>query len=293
MRIAVLRGGPSKHYETSLKTGEFVLSHLRNEPGKYKPVDVFISKDGSWHIMGRKQDPHRALSHVDLVWNALHGEYGEDGEVSRFLNKMRVPHTGSSTLGLAISAHKDLAKEAYATHGLPTPRHEVLLGNISVDQLMEIFRNYLHPVMVKPVKGRESLGIKKAHSFEELKEAVVEAFKHADRVIVEEYVRGVEASCGIIEGYRGEKHYALIPLPNSFKPEVHRRIEHMAKKAHEALGLRHYSLSDFIVTTKGKIYILETNALPSFAPDATFSQSLSQVGLGQKDFIEHIISISR
>jgi D-alanine-D-alanine ligase len=293
MRIAVLRGGPSKHYETSLKTGEFVLSHLRSEPEKYRPVDVFIDKDGSWHVMGRKQDPHRVLRQTDLVWNALHGEYGEDGELSRLLANMRVPHTGSSTLGLAMSINKDLSKKAFETHGLLTPRHEVLPGDVSIDDLLAIFRSYLHPVIIKPVKGRASIGTKVAHSFEELKAAVADAFAHAERVMVEEFIRGTVASCGIIDNFRGEKHYALIPLPNSFKPEVHKGIEYMAKKAHEALGLRHYSLSDFIVTPRGKIYILETNALPDLTPEASLSQSLPSVGLNHKAFIEHVISIAR
>jgi D-alanine-D-alanine ligase len=293
MRIAVLRGGPSKHYDTSLKTGEFVLAHLRSEPEKYNPVDVFIDRDGSWHVMGRKQEPHRVLKHIDLVWNALHGEYGEDGELSRLLANMRIPHTGSSTLGLAISLNKDISKKAYDTHGLITPRHEVLPGNVSVDELMEVFRSYLHPVVVKPVRGRASVGTKMAHSFEELKIAVADAFAHSERVMVEEFIRGAVASCAVLENFRGQKHYTLIPIPNTFKPEVHKSIEHMAKKAHEALGLRHYSLSDFVITPKGKIYILETNALPDLSQSAPLMQSLGNVGIGHKDFIEHVISIAR
>src|SRR4051812_27194840 len=100
MRIAVLRGGPSAHYETSLRTGEFVLSHLRKEPEKYVISDVFIDKEGNWHLAGRKVTPYVALKGTDLAWNALHGDYGEDGQVSQLLNNLHIPHTGSSTLGL-------------------------------------------------------------------------------------------------------------------------------------------------------------------------------------------------
>lgn len=293
MRIAVLRGGPSKHYDESLKTGEFVLSHLRKEPEKFKPIDVFISKDGEWHVGGKPYEPHHALRHVDLVWNALHGEYGEDGKVGQLLSKLHVPHTGSTSLGLAISMNKDLAKRAYETHGLLTPKHEVLPGHASHDDLIRIFRTYLHPVMVKPVTGRGAVGIRRVHSFEELGEAVAEGFKHAERVMVEEYVRGKEAVCGVLEHFRKERLYALLPVPNDFKSSVHKEIERMSKLAHEVLHLRHYSASDFIVTPKGKVYILETNALPDLTHDSHISKSLKSVGVTHEEFVNHIISVAK
>ncbi|MBX4195524.1 hypothetical protein KW796_01015 [Candidatus Parcubacteria bacterium] len=292
MRIAVLRGGPSAHYENSLKTGGHVLSLLREMPEKYEPVDVFISKNGEWHIMGRRQDPQKALIHIDLVWNALHGNYGEDGEVSRLLSNLNMPHTGSGTLGLTISFSKDLAKNIYAKSGLLTPKHEVVTHDASLDDLLHIFRTYVHPVMVKPVHGRFSLGEEMVHSFEELKHAVAGAFSHAERVMVEEYIRGTEASCAVMERFRDQDLYTLIPSPNEFKPSIHKQIEHMAREAHKSLGLRHYSSSDFVVTSKGRIYILETNALPEFDQDSALSASLSSVGISPKEFIEHVVSLA-
>lgn len=292
MKIAVLRGGPSKHYDSSLKTGEFVLSLLRQEPERYKPVDIFISKEGEWHMMGRTYEPHQALRQVDLVWNALHGEYGEDGRVGQLLARLQIPHTGSTTLGLAFSMNKDLAKKAYANNGLLTPKHEAVPGSVSTEDLVRIFRTYLHPVMVKPVAGRGGMGITQAHSFEELKNAVVEAFKHAERVIVEEFIRGTEATCSVVENFRGSKLYALIPIPNNFKSDTHKEIESMAKLAHNALGLRHYSSSDFVITPKGRVYILETNALPDLTTDSLLPRSLASVGVTPKEFVNHVISLS-
>src|SRR5690242_7505381 len=77
LRIGVIRGGPSTEYKESLLTGEYVLSHLRET---HKPFDIFISKDGTWHMQGVPRTPDRVLKHTDVVWNALHGEYGEDGK---------------------------------------------------------------------------------------------------------------------------------------------------------------------------------------------------------------------
>lgn len=293
MRIAVLRGGPSKHYETSLRTGERVLAVLR-EDERYRPVDIYISKDGEWHVRGKRVEPHQALAHIDLAWNAMHGEFGEDGKLTQLLNALHIPHTGSSTLGLAISLNKDLAKQAYTQHGLQVPKYEVLSEeDANVDALVEVFRTYLHPVVVKTARGKSEVSHKLAHSFDELKEAVADAFRHGERAVIEEFVRGARATCGVIESLRGEKLYSLIPVPNDFRPETHKKIERMAKRAHEALGLRHYSSSKFIVTTQGKVYILETEALPAFDPESEMHHALLGVGLPHKDFVEHVISLAR
>ena len=155
MKIAVLRGGPSAHYDTSLRTGEFILSHLRSQHELYEVSDVFIDRNGDWHLAGRKVTPYMAVKGTDLVWNALHGDYGEDGQLSQLLTNLHIPHTGSTTLGLVMSLNKDLAKQTYIRHDLPTPRHEVLEGGVSLDHLLDIFRTYLYPVMVKPARGRE------------------------------------------------------------------------------------------------------------------------------------------
>jgi len=292
MRIAVLRGGPSNHYDASLRTGEEVLSVLRQGPERYKPLDIFISRDGNWHVMGRVLEPHDALRHVDLVWNALHGEYGEDGKMNKLLTQMNISHTGSERLGLALATHKDLARKAYIASGLLTPRYQVLGGHVTPEELVVIFRSYVHPVIVRPVSGKTGFGSKLVHNFEHLKDAVSEAFKHGARVMVEELVRGKEATCSIVENFRGRSHYILLPYPPVFKSETHKEIEQMAELAHRSLGLRHYSSSHFVVTPKGKIYILETSALPELSPDSHLSKSLQNIGASHKEFVNHVISLA-
>ncbi|KKW09561.1 MAG: hypothetical protein A2665_01920 [Candidatus Zambryskibacteria bacterium RIFCSPHIGHO2_01_FULL_46_30] len=292
IRVAVLRGGPSSGYESSLKTGEHILSTLRDMSEVYEPVDILISKDGEWHRGGLAYEPHRALEHSDVVWNALHGSYGEDGQVQRLLEGLQIPFTGSSAVASVFAMDKDMAKVLYCQHGLLSPESSIITEeDFDDNRLIHIFRTYLHPVVVKPALGTASLGIRLAHTFQELKEAVKATFSHSRKALVEEHVQGAEASCVVIEKAKGEKLYALIPTGQN-TTEQNKRIEEMSRIAHGALGMRHYSNSDFILTPKGKIYILETNALPVFHKDSLLNQSLHATGWRSRDFIDHVIRLA-
>src|SRR5689334_2644538 len=93
--VAVLRGGPSKEHEVSLKTGAAILKNL--DIGKYTAKDIYIDKQGNWHVHGKPTTPPEALRSVDVVIVGLHGEYGEDGEVLKILERYGVPYTGSDS----------------------------------------------------------------------------------------------------------------------------------------------------------------------------------------------------
>jgi D-alanine-D-alanine ligase len=313
-----LRGGPSPEYDVSLKTGANILSHLRSMEDYYEPHDIFISRDGEWHRDGMAHDPHRAMRHIDVVFNAMHGIYGEDGQVQRLLERLGVPFTGSSAVASAVAMNKNLAKSVYTSHSLLTPRHELLERDEDLGpRIFYIFRNYMHPVIVKPAVGGSSIGVRHAHSLRELEEAIIDAFQYCEKVLVEEVVRGKEATCGVVEEGRGERLYALMPIeirkpqhqhvwgyeakysgateeicPGNFTLEERKCIEDMAKRAHHALGLRHYSRSDFIVARNGKVYILETNSLPGFTEESLMPKALKAVGWHPRDFLDHIIKLT-
>lgn len=295
VRVAVVRGGPSTEYEASLKTGEHILSVLREMSDSYEPMDVFISKDGEWHREGLVEEPHRALRYVNVVWNALHGQYGEDGQVQRVLESLQIPFTGSTAVASALATNKELAKHLYREHSLPTPAHELVTEeDLNEDRLIAIFRNYLSPVIIKPANASGSLGVHLAHTFQEIKHAIKETFKHSPRILVEEFIKGDEVTCVVIDKAKGEPLYALLPSAKSkfkLKTEENRQIEEMAKQAHQVLGMRHYSGSDFIITPKKKIYILETNSLPSLHKDSLVHSSLQATGWRSRDFVDHVLKL--
>lgn len=297
IRVAVLRGGPSSHYEHSLKTGEHVLSGLR-DLSDYHPIDIFISKDGEWHRDGLVEEPHRALRHVEVVWNALHGPYGKDGQVQRLLEEMKIPFTGSGAVASVLATNKDMAKRLYRNHSLHTPAHETLSAeDFDEGKIVEIFRNYMHPVVIRSASTKGSVGARLVHSFHDLKEAIKETFKHSPRVLVEEGVSGDEVSCVVLEGVKGEKIFAFEPISNRDKTKkltkpITKTIEEMAKKAHEVLGLRHFSSSHFVVSPKGRVYIMETEASPVFHKDSHVNRVLEKAGWRHNDFIDHVIKLA-
>ncbi len=316
INVGVLRGGPSSEYEVSLKTGSVVLKHLSQE--KYRPVDIFIDRNGVWHVHGTQIEPHKALQNVAVVFNALHGEYGEDGKVQSILETHAVPFTGSGSLGSALGMNKILSKKIFLQHGLKTPIYlEIERKDFTSELIDHIFTTFPMPAVVKPVSTGSSVGITIAKTRQELEEGIMLAFSFGDTVLIEEFIKGVEATCGVVENFRDEDIHALMPVeirpktshffdyeakytdgaseeicPGNFDLEQKKTIENYAKKAHQALGLRHYSRSDFIVTPRRGIYLLEINTLPGLTETSLLPKSLKAGGTELHQFLDHVIGLA-
>ncbi len=314
LRIGVVRGGPSDEYDVSLKTGEIVMKSLKD---KYIVRDIFIDKSGQWYMDGVCVSVADVADRVDCVFNALHGKYGEDGGIQKDLEMFGVPYTGSGVFSSAIAMNKILTKEKLSDIGIKTPRHVTIKKREDVNaRALEIFRTLPQPSIVKPVCGGSSIATHLAGSFNELINAINEALEMSDVVLVEEYIKGREASCGVINEFRGEGKYALPPVeiiidkenkffdhdakysgntqevcPANFNSDEKNEIMNMAKLAHEELGLRHYSRSDFIVSPRG-IYMLEVNTLPGLTEESLFPKSIYAVGGTLENFLDHILTLA-
>jgi D-alanine-D-alanine ligase len=313
IRAGVLRGGPSAEYEVSLKTGSTILSNL---PEEYEPVDIFISKQGAWHEKGLEKSPENILKRIDVVVNGLHGKYGEDGEVQRLLESFNVPYTGSGSLSSAMAMNKMTAKRIYKNHSLKTPFATTLhFEKLSRNAIREIYHTSPMPAVIKPSDGGSSIGVYTAHTLPDLEEAIVASAQHSPLVMIEEFIQGKEATCGVIDDFREKEHYALLPIeirhksnffdynskysatggaeeicPGNFTSEESKMIEKMAIEAHKALGMRHYSRSDFMIHPKRGIFILETNSLPGLTETSLIPKSLSAIGSNIKEFLAHILN---
>lgn len=314
-RIGVLRGGPSPEYEVSLNTGSAILANM---PEEYEAFDIFISRDGVWHMTGLPKKPHQILKGVDAVVNGLHGEYGEDGTVQRLLEHFKVPYTGSDSIASAIAMNKIMSKKVYENRGLKTPVSiNIPFEELSRSAIKNVYHSLPMPHVVKPSSAGSSIGVYIVNSLLELEEAVVAASQHSPAVLIEEFIGGKEATCGVVEGFRGQEHYSLLPIeirprdkngffdydakysaengaeeicPGNFSEEEKEKIGAMAVAAHQALGLRHYSRSDFIVHPRRGVYILETNTLPGLTSTSLLPKSLLAAGSSIKEFLSHLLS---
>ena len=313
--VAVLRGGVGDEHEVSLKTGANVLSHLQK--GSHKVTEIYIDKGGAWYVRGMPINPDQALASVDIVFNALHGAYGEDGEVQKLLDRLGVPYTGSQSFASALSMNKILAKERVEREGILVARSHVLSVSPDLEkEIVELFRSFPQPSVVKPASSGSSVGVSIAQSFDEFRSGIKKAFQHSKQVLVEELIKGREATVGVIERLRGEDQYGLPPVeiipassctffdydakytgqseekcPGNFSQEETIELQRLARLAHSALGLRHYSRSDFIVSPQG-IYFLETNTLPGLTDESLLPKSLHAVGVDMPEFLEHLVDLA-
>ncbi|MBI1999039.1 MAG: D-alanine--D-alanine ligase [Parcubacteria group bacterium] len=314
-RVGVIRGGLSDEYEVSLKTGAAVL---RNMPERCLPVDILIDRAGVWHLRGLPRSPGRIADEVDVIFNALHGYYGEDGAVQRILDNLGIPYTGSGALASELGMGKARAKEVFLAHGIKTPRFSVVRRGDDVSvEANRLFRSFAQPSVVKPDDGGSSLGVHIVRDYPSLAHALEETLRMSRAALVEEYITGREATCGVLDRFRGEAQYALPPIeiipPPSygffdydakytgvtqelcpspyFTPDEKREIMRSAIAAHRALGLRHYSRSDFIVSPRG-IYILEVNTLPGLTEESLFPKACKAVGCSFPRLIDHLLTLA-
>ena len=290
--VAVLRGGPSSEYDVSLKTGASVLEALDKE--KYEPRDIFISRGGEWHLHGVGVAPEQALFGADVAFNAMHGHYGEDGQVQRLLDQLGVAYTGSDALASATAFNKQRTKEAVQKLGVKVAHGIVVDDSGDIEELAhQLFRTFPHPAIIKPVIGGTSVGTTIAKDFHTLQYALEQAFGVSDQALVEEFIKGREASVGVINDFRNEKTYALLPTPHeTLSKQEKSDLITIAKRVHDGLGLNHYSESDFILSKRG-IYFLEVNTLPILTKESSLARALQSVGAKLSDFLDHVINLAR
>jgi len=331
IRVGVLRGGPSVEHEVSIKTGENVLRYLPKD--KYEGVDIVLQKDGQCLFNNSPQYFQKANYLVDVVFNALHGYFGEDGKVQQILNNLNLPYTGSGALSSSIAMNKVLSRDIFAKSGLKIPRAIVVKEDEPLDEAAgKIFRTMNPFWVVKPASGGSSIGVTIARNFPELVEALENAFRLDSTVIVEEYIKGREVTCGVLENFRDEEHYVLpvieiippaernffdyeckydgstseiCPVPLDF--QLKKEIEDIARQAHRVLGCANYSRTDMIVSPRPStsfdsaqdkslgtsgVYLLEINTLPGLTSESLLPKSAEAVGCNFPQLLDHIIELA-
>lgn len=317
--VGVLRGGPSSEHDVSLKSGSAIVAHLPYD--LFTVRDIYIDRKGIWYERGRATTPDVSLRMLDVAIIALHGEYGESGEVQRLLERYGVPYTGADPFASFLSFHKVLTKERAKEIGLKTPEYRLVEKAEDAEEVVaDAIRSFHQPLVVKPVASGSSVGVSIVGGYAPVYGAVVSLFeKGVSGVLIEERIVGTEATAGVVENLRGERFYALPPVeivppkhagyfselvkyngetkeicPGRFAPAVTQELQRSAQAIHEALNLRHYSRSDFIVSPTKGVYFLEANSAAGvgLTSESLLPKSLAAVGVAFPDFLTHIVHMA-
>ena len=302
IRIAVLMGGPSSEHEVSLNSGKIVIASMSE---RYHAMPVILPKAGKVNL--KKQLP----SDVHLVFLALHGEWGEDGQVQKILEKMGLPYTGSDSKASILAINKFATGRLAKKSGLIMPEH-FLIDNKNWRKKINLINKF--PCVVKPNKSGSSVGVLIVQGKTELNNALKNAFKFDKEVLIEDYIDGIELTCGILDNGKGSTK-ALIPTqivpnksnffdysskyeaggareitPPDLDAKIVKEVQRLAVKAHKIVGASGVSRSDFILSSSdGKLYFLEINTIPGMTETSLLPQGAAAAGLSFPKLLDKIV----
>lgn len=292
LNITVMLGGPSAEREVSLRSGAAMAAALRSRGHIVHELDP---KPGQWTLP----------PNTDAVLLALHGTYGEDGQVQAELEKTGVPYTGCDVAASRIAFDKVVSKQRFLDAGVPTARFVVLS-----DASAPWPAGWQPPVVIKPVRQGSSVGLQFVHAVEEWPNALREALKFDTEVLVEEKIEGRETTVGILGGtvlpvceirpkqggYNYHNKYTvgateyLCPAP--FDAVTTARIQEAALGAFNAVGGRDYARVDVMVRPNGDPVVLEVNTLPGMTETSLLPKAAAAVGLSYAELCERMVLLA-
>jgi D-alanine-D-alanine ligase len=342
VRIAVLFGGRSAEHDVSVLSATNVVKALA--PAKYDVVPVFVTRTGQWllsafengalskplsgtelaflpggygRVVALSEDNALCeLPKIDIVFPVLHGLHGEDGAVQGLAEVACVPLAGCGILGSANALDKDIAKRLLNEAGIPAARSITIHNNVAAPTFDEIKQALGLPVFIKPARQGSSVGVSKVSSPTDYERALSEGFCHDSKLLVEEFVRGREIECAVLENESGslfvsrtgeiiptESHGfytydakyiddagAALKVPAELPKAVEDEIRTIASKAFRALGCDGMARADFFVTPDMRILVNELNTIPGFTDISMYSKVMGASGVSYPEIIDRLVT---
>jgi len=329
LRVALLAGGRSSEHDISLASARSVLEAL--DPERYEVVSVNIARTGQWkidgsvHRLGPGPGPGpaetlpvpatpgtlEALGAVDVVLPILHGPFGEDGTVQGLLELADIPYVGAGVAASALAMDKDLFKKVLRDSGIPVARHHAIrLGD-------PVENPFGYPVFVKPARLGSSVGISKVHDESELGPAVALARRHDEKVLVEEFVVGMEVECGVL-GNRVPPPVASLPgridtlhhewydyaskydedgmalvVPPELPQETIELVQQRSVDAFVACECEGLARVDFFVReSDGEVVVNELNTMPGFTATSVYAKLFEASGVSYGELVDRLIQLA-
>ena len=345
MKIVVLAGGLSTERDVSFKTGEMVTKALRENGHQVILLDVFMGYSDKEEDLTGFFDRAEAVSvkvaaipetapdlekvkaqrkdqsdnffgpnvielcrMADIVFMALHGENGENGKIQAAFDLFGIRYTGTGYLGSALAMNKGMAKQLFLENGIPTPRGTSLKRGEDAAKIETCGIHF--PCVVKPCSGGSSIGVSIVHDKAEYEQALKEAFRWENELVIEEYVKGREFSVGVIdfqalpiieiapvEGFYDYKNKykagsTVETCPAELSEQITKEMQGYAEKVAEVLGLNTYSRTDFLLDAEDHIFCLEANTLPGMTPTSLLPQEAKVTGVDFNQLCEKLIESS-
>ena len=292
-KVCVLFGGSSTERDVSIHTGLAVIEAI-----KEKFLVQSINLSDNFKYLNKK------LLDVDLVFLALHGGYGEDGTIQKYLEKHKIPYTGSDSKSSSIAIDKHKTKLIAKNNNIP------ILDWLVAKNEKEIKTNLLKfPLILKPNDGGSTIGLYYCEDLEVFKKNIKEAFKFSKEIMIEKYINAREVSVPILDGqvlpiieifptgflYDYDSKYkekgSNYEVPAKIEDKISRKLANDSIKLYREIGCRHYARVDFLLC-EDKHYLLEINTLPGLTSTSLLPKSASKIGLDYVSLVEKIINIS-
>lgn len=309
-KVAVLKGGVSSERDVSLRSGAAISQGLRE--GGYEVVEVDIVSRGFSMPDG-----------VEAVFVALHGTFGEDGEIQQMLGGMGLPFTGSGPESSRISFDKILTRERLAANGIPVPKGEVLRNANE--------RTIPVPLVVKPPREGSSVGCHIVAAETDWDAAFMDAVRFSGEALVEEYIPGRELTVGIVglsrekaqkaqsspRSFAANSNLEVLPVveiqpatawydyeakyvtgetrytvPAELDAETAAELQSIALKTFQCLGAEGFGRIDFRLSPEGRPYVLELNAIPGFTATSLLPKAAQAAGIGFSELCCRIMEMA-
>jgi D-alanine-D-alanine ligase len=288
-KVGVLMGGPSSEREVSLRSGAAIARGLRQAGYDVTEVDV-------------KSALLTLPPGLEAVFVALHGEFGEDGQIQELLRSKKIPYTGSGPESSRAAFDKLLSKQIFNNHDIPTPAYEILRkGDV---------RKLPLPVVVKPIRQGSSLGVFCVFEEKDWADALAKALVYDGEVLVESYISGHELTISIVGDdvlpvveikapggfydYRAKYTKGLTEyiVPAQIPADRAEACQKLAWKTFKALNCEGMGRVDIRMQEDGALYVLELNNIPGFTETSLMPKAAQAAGLSFSELCDRILKMA-
>ncbi len=303
-RVGVLMGGVSSEREISLKSGKAIYEALSDSGVNAVALDV----------QTQETDKIKAFiqeAQIDSAFIALHGTFGEDGQIQSLLEQMDILYTGSGVKASQMAINKVAAQECFKQHNMSVPRNFHLGqadGQVEWESAIESLGGY--PVVVKPALEGSSIGVHIVDDAVSFREAVADAGKYGDQILVEQYIQGREFTVSLLDRkplpvieicppehffdfdskYSSAKTRYIVPAKIS--PILAATLQSIALKAYRLLGCADFGRVDLMVDKDLNHYVLEVNTIPGFTASSLLPKAAAETGLSFNQLCLKILEIA-